>query len=49
MRFRAITQIGVNLNTEGETGDSAKVCSGDVIEQVKQVCTSVIWSAFGLD
>lgn len=36
--FRAIIWVGENLNTKGETGDSAKVCS---IEKVKLVYTLV--------
>lgn len=40
--FRGITQVGENLSTERETEDSAEVCSGDFIEKVKLVCTSVI-------
>lgn len=42
MEIRAITRVGENVHTEGETGDSAKACSGDFIEKVKLVCSSVI-------
>lgn len=42
MEFRATTQVGENLNTEGETWDSVKVCSGDFVKKCAHQMYSLV-------